>query len=194
MDGGKASSSSGSEEEQDIVVNQSSDVPKGEITGVQVMINEEKMDDSPVVQTEKEENSSGDVEKNMVEAASETPVSSSVPAKNQGNDSQVKTVGDAGETESVDAAAVCCKPVEPLNFDDFNTAKDMEVRNGFISFNSYAKFNEHHHIMFRLQTFILIYVCLVSGYGDGDIKDRTSVSWTEMRRDTAREGCEAVLA
>lgn len=127
MDGGKASSSSGSEEEKDIVVNLSSDVPKGEITGVQVMINEEKMDDSPVVQTEKEENSSGDVEKNMLEAASETAVSS-VPAKNQGNnDSQVKTVGDAGETESADAAAVCCKPVEPLNFDDFNSAKDMEV-------------------------------------------------------------------
>lgn len=127
MDGGKPSSSSGSEEEKDIVVNLSSDVPKGEITGVQVMINEEKMDDSPVVQTEKEENSSGDVEKNMLEAASETAVSS-VPAKNQGNnDSQVKTVGDAGETESADAAAVCCKPVEPLNFDDFNSAKDMEV-------------------------------------------------------------------
>ncbi|KAL0712448.1 hypothetical protein Bca4012_019426 [Brassica carinata] len=131
MDGGKASSSSGSEEEKDVVVNKSSDVPKGESTEVQV-VNQEKMDDSPVVtvdamvQTENGENSSGDVEKNMVEAASETLVSS-VLAENQGNDSEVKTVGDAGETESVDAAAVCCKPVEPLNFDDFNSAKDMEV-------------------------------------------------------------------
>lgn len=131
MEGGKASSSCGSEEEKDVVVNKSSDVPKGEITGVQV-VNQEKMDDSPVVtvdamvQTEKEENSSGGAEKNMVEAASDTLVSSA-PAKNQGNDSEVKTVGDAGETESVDASAVCCKPVEPLNFDDFNSAKDMEV-------------------------------------------------------------------
>ncbi|KAF8107138.1 hypothetical protein N665_0126s0056 [Sinapis alba] len=127
MDGGKASSSSGSEEKKDVVVHQSSDVPKGEITGVQVVI-EEKMDDSSVavvdavVQTEKEENSSGDAEKNLVEAASETLVSS-VPAKNQGSDSKVKTVGAAEETES----AVCGKSVEPLNFDDFNSAKDMEV-------------------------------------------------------------------
>ncbi|CAN6969679.1 hypothetical protein IGI04_032904 [Brassica rapa subsp. trilocularis] len=121
MDGGKASSGSGSEEEKDVVVNQSSDVPKGEMTGVQV-VNEEKMDDSSVtvvdgvVQTEKE---------NTVEAASEALVSS-VPAENQGNDSEVKTVGAAGDTESVDAA-MCCKPEEPLNFDDFNSAKDMEV-------------------------------------------------------------------
>ncbi|CAF2034301.1 hypothetical protein HID58_031527 [Brassica napus] len=121
MDGGKASSSSGSEEEKDVVVNQSSDVPKGEVTGVQVVI-QEKMDDSSVtvvdavVQNEKE---------NTVEAASEALVSS-VPAENQGNDSEVKTVGAAGDTESVDAA-MCCKPEEPLNFDDFNSAKDMEV-------------------------------------------------------------------
>lgn len=121
MDGGKASSGSGSEEEKDVVVNQSSDVPKGEMTGVQV-VNEEKMDDSSVtvvdavVQNEKE---------NTVEAASEALVSS-VPAENQGNDSEVKTVGAAGDTESVDAA-MCCKPEEPLNFDDFNSAKDMEV-------------------------------------------------------------------
>ncbi|CDY48495.1 BnaA09g00280D [Brassica napus] len=100
-DKGKASSSSGSEEEKDVVVNQSSDVPKGEVTGVQVVI-QEKMDDSSVtvvdavVQNEKE---------NTVEAASEALVSS-VPAENQ---------------------AMCCKPEEPLNFDDFNSAKDMEV-------------------------------------------------------------------
>ncbi|CAN6861119.1 unnamed protein product [Brassica oleracea] len=121
MDGGKTSSSSGSEEEKDVVVRQSSDVPKGEVTGVQVVV-EEKMDDSSltvvdaVVQNEKE---------NTVEAASEALVSS-VPVKNQGNDSEVKTVGAAGDTESVDAA-MCCKPEEPLNFDDFNSAKDMEV-------------------------------------------------------------------
>ncbi|KAL0642359.1 hypothetical protein Bca4012_040649 [Brassica carinata] len=130
MDGGNASGGSGSEEEKDVVVNQCSDVPKGEVTGVQVVI-EEKMDDSSltvvdaVVQNEKEENSCGDAEKNRVEAASETLVSS-VPVKNQGNDSEVKTVGAAGDTESVDAA-MCCKPEEPLNFDDFNSAKDMEV-------------------------------------------------------------------
>lgn len=135
MDGGNASGGSGSEEEKDVVVNQCSDVPKGEVTGVQVVI-EEKMDDSSltvvdaVVQNEKEENSCGDAEKNRVEAASETLVSS-VPVKNQGNDSEVKTVGAAGDTESVDAA-MCCKPEEPLNFDDFNSAKDMEVFNGFI--------------------------------------------------------------
>lgn len=125
QDGGKASCNSGSEEEKDIVVQQSSDVPKGEITDVQ-LINEEKIDDSPVAivdamgQTEKE---SGDTEKSLVEVACETSVAN---AMGQGNDSEVKTGGAAGETESVDAA-VCCKPVEPLNFDYFNSATDMEV-------------------------------------------------------------------
>lgn len=119
---GKASSNSGSEEEKDIVVHQSSDVPKGEITGVQV-INEEKMEDSPVTvadatrQVDKKENSSGDAEKNLVEVACETLITP-VAVKNQGNDSEVKPEGVAGETG---------KPVELLNFDDFSSATDLEV-------------------------------------------------------------------
>lgn len=146
MDGGKASSGSGSEEEKDVVVNQSSDVPKGEMTGVQV-VNEEKMDDSSVtvvdgvVQTEKE---------NTVEAASEALVSS-VPAENQGNDSEVKTVGAAGDTESVDAA-MCCKPEEPLNFDDFNSAKDMEVCK-WVHSSHIQKPNQNHYKIFILLCF-----------------------------------------
>ncbi|CAF1702908.1 replication stress response regulator SDE2-like [Brassica napus] len=128
---GKASSSRGSEEEKDVVVVcQSSDVPKGEIIGVQV-INEGKSGDLPVtvvdaiVQTEKEENSSVDAEKNLVEVTCGTLVMS-VDVKSQGNDSEVKPEGVAGETESVDDT-VCCLPVGPLNFDDFNSAKDLEV-------------------------------------------------------------------
>ncbi|KAL1198095.1 putative splicing factor SF3a60 [Cardamine amara subsp. amara] len=118
---GKASCNSGSEEEKDIVVHQSSDVQ---------VVNEEKMDDSPVAvadvmgHTEKEEKSSDDENKNLVEVASETLVTS-VAVNNKGSDSEVKTGGAAGETECV--GAVCCKPVEPLNFDDFNSATDMEV-------------------------------------------------------------------
>lgn len=117
---GKASCNSGSEEEKDSVVLQSSDVPKKEITGAQV-INEEKMDDSPVAvvdamgQTVKEENSSGvDAEKNLAESACET-LTTCVAVDKQENDSQVKT-----GVSVVDA-------VEPLNFDDFNSAKEMEV-------------------------------------------------------------------
>ncbi|KAL1198094.1 putative splicing factor SF3a60 [Cardamine amara subsp. amara] len=116
-----ASCNSGSEEEKDIVVHQSSDVQ---------VVNEEKMDDSPVAvadvmgHTEKEEKSSDDENKNLVEVASETLVTS-VAVNNKGSDSEVKTGGAAGETECV--GAVCCKPVEPLNFDDFNSATDMEV-------------------------------------------------------------------
>ncbi|KAF2611596.1 hypothetical protein F2Q70_00009443 [Brassica cretica] len=108
----------------------SSDVPKGEIIGVQV-INEGKSGDLPVtvvdaiVQTEKEENSSVDAEKNLVEVTCGTLVTS-VDVKIQGNDSEVKPEGVAGETESVDDT-VCCLPVGPLNFDDFNSAKDLEV-------------------------------------------------------------------
>ncbi|EOA20738.1 hypothetical protein CARUB_v10001061mg [Capsella rubella] len=123
---GKSSCNSGSEEENDIVVPQSSDVVKGEITAVQA-INREKIDDLPITvaaaamgHTEKEDKLSGDAEKkNLVEVA----------VKNQGNDSDVKTGGAAGETESV--SAVCCTPVKPpvkpLNFDDFSSATDMEV-------------------------------------------------------------------
>ncbi|RID70894.1 hypothetical protein BRARA_C02870 [Brassica rapa] len=107
-----------------VVVHQSSDVLKGETTaGVQV-INEGKVDDllvGAMVQTEKEDNLYKDAEKNLVEVACETVVD----VKNQGNDSEVKQEGVAGETETVDA--VCCKRVEPLNFDDFSSAKDMEV-------------------------------------------------------------------
>lgn len=106
-----------------VVVHQSSDVLKGETTGVQV-INEGKVDDllvGAMVQTEKEDNLYKDAEKNLVEVACETVVD----VKNQGNDSEAKQEGVAGETETVDA--VCCKPVEPLNFDDFSSAKDMEV-------------------------------------------------------------------
>ncbi|KFK30676.1 hypothetical protein AALP_AA6G013600 [Arabis alpina] len=120
---GKGSCNSGSEEEKEIVVHQSLDVSKGEITGVQG-VNEEKMDDSPVALAEKEENSNGDVEKNPVEVACETVITS-VAVKNQGNDSEVKPEGVAAETESVNAA--CSKPGEPLNFDDYNSATDMEV-------------------------------------------------------------------
>ncbi|CAH8335138.1 unnamed protein product [Eruca vesicaria subsp. sativa] len=64
-------------------------------------------------QSKEESNSSGDAEKSVKAAA-----------EKQDNDSEVKTVGAAGETESVAAAAL---PAEPLNFDDFNSAKDMEV-------------------------------------------------------------------
>ncbi|KAG2297634.1 hypothetical protein Bca52824_044303 [Brassica carinata] len=101
-----------------------------EIIGVQV-IDEGKSGDLPVtvvdaiVQTEKEENSSVDAEKNLVEVTCGTLVTS-VDVKSQGNDSEVKPEGVAGETESVDDA-VCCLPVGPLNFDDFNSAKDLEV-------------------------------------------------------------------
>ncbi|ESQ37767.1 hypothetical protein EUTSA_v10028668mg [Eutrema salsugineum] len=128
---GKASCNSGSEEEKDSAVHQSSDVIKGEITGVQG-INEEKMDDSPAAvvdemgRTEKEENSSGDAEKNLVEAACEPLITSSVAVDKQENDSEVTTGVVAGETVSV-VDAVCCKSMEPLNFDDFNSATDMEV-------------------------------------------------------------------
>uniref|UniRef100_A0A1J3JPV3 Protein SDE2-like protein n=1 Tax=Noccaea caerulescens TaxID=107243 RepID=A0A1J3JPV3_NOCCA len=123
---GKASCNSGLEEEKDSVVHQSSDVPKKEITGAQV-INEEKMDDSPVAdamgQTEKKENSSGgDAEKNLLDAACET-LTTYVAVDKQDNGSEVKT---GGETVSV-VDAVCCKSVEPLNFDDFNSAREMEV-------------------------------------------------------------------
>ncbi|KAH0933662.1 hypothetical protein HID58_010779 [Brassica napus] len=107
-----------------VVVHQSSDVLKGETTaGVQV-INEGKVDDllvGAMVQTEKEDNLYKDAEKNLVEVACETVVD----VKNQGNDSEVKQEGVAGETETVDA--MCCKRVEPLNFADFSSAKDMEV-------------------------------------------------------------------
>jgi hypothetical protein len=117
---GKASSNSGSEEEKDSVVHQSSDVPKGEITAVQVM-KDEKMDDSPVAvvdavdQTKKENNSSGgDAEKNLADSACET-LTTCVAVDKQDNDSKVKT-----KVSVVDA-------VEPLNFDDFSSAREMEV-------------------------------------------------------------------
>ncbi|KAF3548695.1 hypothetical protein DY000_02003398 [Brassica cretica] len=71
------------------------------------------------------ENSSVDAEKNLVEVTCGTLVMS-VDVKSQGNDSEVKPEGVAGETESVDDT-VCCLPVGPLNFDDFNSAKDLEV-------------------------------------------------------------------
>lgn len=138
---GKSSCNSSSEEENDIVVRQSSDVVKVEITGVQA-INREKIDDLPVAaadamgHTEKEEKSSGDAEKILIEVAGETSVTS-VAVKNQGNDSDVKTGRAAGETESVDA--VCCKPVTPLNFDDFSSATDMEVCIDFSYANSKPK-------------------------------------------------------
>lgn len=95
------------------------------------VIDEGKSGDLPVtvvdaiVQTEKEENSSVDAEKNLVEVTCGTLVTS-VDVKSQGNDSEVKPEGVAGETESVDDT-VCCLPVGPLNFDDFNSAKDLEV-------------------------------------------------------------------
>ncbi|XP_010427956.1 PREDICTED: protein SDE2 homolog [Camelina sativa] len=113
---GKSSFNRGSEEENDIVVRQSSDVVKVEITGVTV----EKTDDLPVAvadamgHTEKEEKSSGYAGKNLVGVAGKTSVSSAA-VKDQGNDSDIKTGGAAGE------------PVKPLNFDDFSTATDMEV-------------------------------------------------------------------
>jgi len=65
---------------------------------------------------EKEEKSSDDEDKNLVEVACETLVTS-VAVDNKGSDSEVKTGGAAGETVSV----------EPLNFDDFSSATDMEV-------------------------------------------------------------------
>ncbi|CAN8237699.1 unnamed protein product [Cochlearia groenlandica] len=121
---GKASSNSGSEEEKDIVMHQTSDVRKGEIIGVQVS-NEEKMGDSLVVvvesmaQTEKKQSSSGDGGKDLVACE---PI-----IINQVNDCEVEIGGGAaGETACVDDAG-CCKPVEPLNFADFNSASDMEV-------------------------------------------------------------------
>lgn len=55
----------------------------------------------------------------------------SVYVKNPGNDSEVTPEGVAGKTESVDAP-VCSKPVEPLNFDEFNSAKDLKVCNNLI--------------------------------------------------------------
>ncbi|CAA7040623.1 unnamed protein product [Microthlaspi erraticum] len=110
---GKASCNSGSEEEKDSVVHRSSDV--------QVM-NGEKMDDSPVAavdavgQTEKKENSSGgDAENNLAEAACEALTTS---VDKQENDSEVKPGGATRETVSV---------VDPLNFEDFNSAREMEV-------------------------------------------------------------------
>ncbi|EFH49175.1 ubiquitin family protein [Arabidopsis lyrata subsp. lyrata] len=117
---GKSLCNSGSEEENDFVVHHRRlDVV---ITGVQG-INEEKMDDLPVAvavadamdQPEKVEKSSGDAGKNLVDVACETLITSAA----------VKRGGTAKETVSVDA--VCCKPVGPLNFDDFNSATDMEV-------------------------------------------------------------------
>ncbi|CAE6142996.1 unnamed protein product [Arabidopsis arenosa] len=129
---GKSSCNSGSEEENDFVVHHRRlDVVKGEITGVQG-INEEKMDDLPVAvavadamdQPEKVEKSSGDAGENLVDVACETLITAAA-VKNQGNDSVVKRGGTAKETVSVDS--VCCKPVGPLNFDDFNSATDMEV-------------------------------------------------------------------
>lgn len=181
-----------------VVVHQSSDVLKGETTGVQV-INEGKVDDllvGAMVQTEKEDNLYKDAEKNLVEVACETVVD----VKNQGNDSEAKQEGVAGETETVDA--VCCKPVEPLNFDDFSSAKDMEVCNRFILLickiqiimMSFRKSNCFSQPCIKILTKLLsISVVLVSGYGDGKTKDRASVTWTEMRRDTARAGCKALL-
>ena len=181
-----------------VVVHQSSDVLKGETTGVQV-INEGKVDDllvGAMVQTEKEDNLFKDAEKNLVEVACETVVD----VKNQGNDSEAKQEGVAGETETVDA--VCCKPVEPLNFDDFSSAKDMEVCNRFILLickiqiimMSFRKSNCFSQPCIKILTKLLsISVVLVSGYGDGKTKDRASVTWTEMRRDTARAGCKALL-
>ena len=70
-------------------------------------------------QLEKVEKSSGDAGKNLVDVACETLITSAA----------VKREGTAKETVSVDA--VCCKPVEPLNFDDFNSPADMEVRMEF---------------------------------------------------------------
>lgn len=182
-----------------VVVHQSSNVLKGETTaGVQV-INEGKVDDllvGAMVQTEKEDNLYKDAEKNLVEVACETVVD----VKNQGNDSEVKQEGVAGETETVDA--VCCKRVEPLNFDDFSSAKDMEVCNRFILLickiqfimMSFRKSNCFSQPCIKILTKLLsISVVLVSGYGDGKTKDRASVTWTEMRRDTARAGCKALL-
>ncbi|CAD5326763.1 unnamed protein product [Arabidopsis thaliana] len=125
---GKSSCNSGSEEENDAVMHRSFDVVKEEITGVQGII-EEEMNDLPVSvavddantvademdQLEKVEKSSGDAGKNLVDVACETLITSAA----------VKSEGTAKETVSVDA--VCCKPVEPLNFDDFNSPADMEV-------------------------------------------------------------------
>ncbi|AEE81965.1 putative protein [Arabidopsis thaliana] len=125
---GKSSCNSGSEEENDAVMHRSFDVVKEEITGVQGII-EEEMNDLPVSvavddantvademdQLEKVEKSSGDAGKNLVDVACETLITSAA----------VKREGTAKETVSVDA--VCCKPVEPLNFDDFNSPADMEV-------------------------------------------------------------------
>lgn len=109
-------------------MHRSFDVVKEEITGVQGII-EEEMNDLPVSvavddantvademdQLEKVEKSSGDAGKNLVDVACETLITSAA----------VKREGTAKETVSVDA--VCCKPVEPLNFDDFNSPADMEV-------------------------------------------------------------------
>ena len=69
-------------------MHQSSDVTIEEIIGVQV-INEERLYDSHVVvfdamvQTEKEENSSGDASNNLVEVVSETLMTSVVVKKSK---------------------------------------------------------------------------------------------------------------
>ncbi|KAG7559176.1 hypothetical protein ISN45_Aa05g007800 [Arabidopsis thaliana x Arabidopsis arenosa] len=62
--------------------------------------------------------------RNLVHVACETLITSAT-IKNQGNDFVVKKGRTAKETVFVDA--VCCKPAEPLNFDNFNSATDMEV-------------------------------------------------------------------
>ncbi|EFH64416.1 hypothetical protein ARALYDRAFT_893548 [Arabidopsis lyrata subsp. lyrata] len=66
----------------------------------------------------------GDAWKKSGRLACETLITSAT-VKNQGNDFVVKKGRTTKETVFVDA--VCCKPAELLNFDNFNSATDMEV-------------------------------------------------------------------